>query len=229
MTHKLAQALSTLLHPLLMPTLLSALLLYFSPSVFGVAEISMQWRLLFLIFTTTFLIPLLSIVLMFRVRSYVHDAEKIQANQADNMVNKESNMVTNLEMKEKNDRLMPFLTTTVFYMVTTYLFLRQMNSYYTLVVVLGGITFSIALVTLISLFWKISAHSVGINGVAGFLFGFYQKYGDPLLFYPILFVILIAGLVMSARLLLNTHNPSQVFAGAALGWLVGFGTVYLLI
>jgi membrane-associated phospholipid phosphatase len=205
-TNRLARALSALLHPLLMPTVLFAILLFYSPSVFGIADEALQWRLLILIFITTFLIPLLSILLMFRVRS-----------------------ISTLTLDNNNERFMPFLTTTLFYMVTTYLFLRQMNGYYTMIIVLGSITFSIALVTLISVFWKISAHSVGINGVAGFLFAFYYKYADPQLFYPILVIVLIAGTLMSARLFLNTHSPAQVFIGALIGWVVNFNVVYWLL
>src|SRR5688500_7577201 len=189
-----------------MPTFLFAILLFFSPTVFGIADEALQWRLLILIFITTFLISLLSIILMFRVRS-----------------------INTLTLDNNNERFMPFLTTTLFYMITTYLFLRQMNGFYTMIIVLGGITFSIALITLISVFWKISAHSVAINGVAGFLFAFYYKYADPQLFYPILFIILLAGMLMSARLFLNAHSPMQVFVGALVGWAVNFNIVYWLL
>lgn len=204
--HKSAQALSALLHPLLMPTLLYALLLYFTPSVFGMVNSAQQWFLLIRIFIATFMIPLLSIMLMFRVRS-----------------------VSTLALDDKNERFMPFLITTLFYMLTTYLFVRQMQGYYTMIVVLSSITFSIALVTMITVFWKISAHSVGICGVVGFLFGFYRKYGDPELFYPILAVILVAGMLMSARLYVNAHSPAQVFAGGILGLITSFSAVYFLL
>jgi membrane-associated phospholipid phosphatase len=204
--NRLALALSALLHPLLMPTLLFAILLYFSPAVFGIASEAGQWSIVIRIFLATFLMPFLSILLMFRVRS-----------------------ITTLTLDEKNERFMPFLTTTLIYMVTTFLFLKQMQGFYTMIVVLSSITFSIALVTLITVFWKISAHSVGICGVIGFLFGFYQKYADTQLFYPILAVILIAGLLMSARLYLNSHTPAQVFAGGLLGLAVSFSTIYFLV
>jgi membrane-associated phospholipid phosphatase len=202
----LALAISAVLHPLLMPTLLYAVLFYFSPSVVSIIDSLLQWRLLMLIFITTFLIPLFSIWLLYRVGS-----------------------ITSLTIDNKNERFLPFLSTTLFYMLTTYLFMSQLRGYYTLIVILGSITASLALVTLISVFWKISAHSVGVCGVAGFLFGLYYKYADYQLFYPILVVVIIAGLVMSARLSLNAHDPVQVFAGGLLGWCISFGTIYWLV
>jgi membrane-associated phospholipid phosphatase len=105
----------------------------------------------------------------------------------------------------------------------------KLNGYYTMIIVLASISLSLALVTLISVFWKISAHSVGISGIAGFLFGFYYKYADQQLFYPILAIILIAGLLMSARLALNAHNPMQIFVGALLGWSISFGAIYVFL
>lgn len=202
----MAQAISALLHPLLMPTLLYAIIFYFSPATFSIVNETLQWRLLILIFVSTFIMPLISILLMYRLRS-----------------------ISSLTMDSKNERFLPFLSTTFFYMITTYLFVKQLSGYYTMLIVIGSITLSLALVTLISVFWKISAHSVGICGIVGFLFGFYYKHADQQLFYPILVIILIAGLLMSARLSLNAHNPMQIFAGALLGWSISFGAVYWLL
>lgn len=205
-TNKTARAISVLLHPLLMPTLLYAILFYFSPSALSIANPNSQWLFLLLIFITTFLIPLVGIWLLHRMGA-----------------------VNSLTMDNKNERFLPFLATTFFYMLATYLFINKLNSYYATVVILGSITLSIAIVTIVSLFWKISAHSVGICGVIGFLFGLYYKNADTQLFYPILGVIVIAGLLMSARLSLNAHNPMQILIGAIVGWVISFGSIYWLL
>lgn len=229
----MAQVLSVLLHPLLMPTLLYAILLYFSPAILGASGGNVQWRLTLLgvIFFTTFIIPLISIIFLTRTRTLARaELSKID-NQPETAGEnyEDQNTMVQLEMQEKKDRFMPFLTTTIFYTIITFLFFKQLQASYAMVLVLGSITFSIALVTLITRFWKISAHSVGICGVIGFLFGFYYKFADQQLFYPILLIILFAGLLMSARLALNTHSPAQVFAGALLGFSVSFGAIYWLL
>lgn len=231
-TKKIARALSVLFHPLLMPTLLYALLLYFSPAVIGASGGNAQWRLTLLgvIFVTTFIIPVISVMFLTRTRALA----RAELNKLDNPTNTgeeftQKGSMAELEMQDKKDRFVPFLSTTVFYTVITYMFFKQLHASYAMVVVLGSITFSIALITLITLFWKISAHSAGISGVIGFLFGFYIKFAEQQLFYPILIIILFAGLLMSARLALNTHTPAQVFAGALLGFCVSFGAVYFLL
>jgi hypothetical protein len=231
-TKKTAQALSILLHPLLMPTVLYAILLYFSPAVIGASGGNVQWRftLLGVIFVTTFLIPVISVLFLTRTRRLARaELNKLEApGELPAGGYRERGSFVELEMEDKKDRFVPFLSTTVFYTVITYMFFKQLHASYAMVLLLGTITFSIALITLISLFWKISAHSVGICGVAGFLFGFYYKFAEQQLFYPILGVILIAGLLMSARLALNAHSPAQVFIGALLGFFISYVAILFL-
>jgi membrane-associated phospholipid phosphatase len=183
------------------------------------------------IFVTTFVIPVISVVLLTRTRSLARAELEKSEQPSDTYLPDytEKGTFLQLEMQDKKDRFVPFLSTTVFYTVITYMFFKQLHASYAMVVVLGAITFSIALVTLITYFWKISAHSVGISGVVGFLFAFYYKFAEQPLFYPILVVILMAGLLMSARLALNTHNPAQVLMGALLGFCVSFGAIYFLL
>lgn len=205
-TQKLAHWLSAALHPLLMPTLLYAILFVFSPATFGFPNETVQWQLLFVIFLMTFALPLTGIFILYKTGS-----------------------ISSLAIEDRQERALPFLTTTLFYLMTTYVFTQQLGVYHSLIVILSGITISIILVTIISFFWKISAHSVGISGMMGTVAGLYFQYADPQLFYPILLLIIIAGLLMSARLLLNAHNPAQVFVGALLGFGVGFSVIYWLL
>jgi membrane-associated phospholipid phosphatase len=62
--------------------------------------------------------------------------------------------------------------------------------------------------------------------VVGSLIGINQKFGGGELFYPILVFIPVAGLLMSARLALNAHSPTQILAGCLLGLSISLGTVY---
>jgi membrane-associated phospholipid phosphatase len=83
----------------------------------------------------------------------------------------------------------------------------------------------IGLVTLITLFWKISAHAVGTGGLLGFLFGIVYSFAATELLYPTLVCVLATGLLLSARLYLNAHTPVEVGAGFLLGLTVCFTAV----
>jgi membrane-associated phospholipid phosphatase len=93
------------------------------------------------------------------------------------------------------------------------------------VVILAAVSVCIGLVTLITLFWKISAHAVGTGGLLGFLFGIVYSFAAVELLYPTLVCVLAAGLLLSARLYLNAHTPAEVGAGFLLGLTICFTAV----
>jgi hypothetical protein len=57
---------------------------------------------------------------------------------------------------------------------------------------------------------------VGIGGVLGMVFGLMLLHGAQLRTLPLLLVL--AGALGSARLLVTDHTPAQVYTGAALGF-----------
>jgi membrane-associated phospholipid phosphatase len=55
-----------------------------------------------------------------------------------------------------------------------------------------------------------------------------NKAAEGALLYPVVLLIVLAGLVMSARLYLQVHTLREVGYGAALGFLVGFFGMIIL-
>ncbi|NJO01987.1 MAG: hypothetical protein HC880_10095 [Bacteroidia bacterium] len=110
-----------------------------------------------------------------------------------------------------------------FYAFVTYLFatMEGIRHIPILAVMSGAVTLMWVLITVIHLYWRISAHSVGICGTLGMFFGISLRFSDEGLFYPILVGIVLAGALMSARLYLNLHNLAQVSAGGLLGFSIG--------
>jgi len=195
--NRLAHILSSILHPLLLPTLAFGVLLYISPIAVLSVNFETKWRLLLVIFLLTFVAPVLGVLVFYLTGG-----------------------VESLTMKAKEDRHLPFMMTTLFYLGITTLFTvgKGFRELPVLSVIIGSITFSIGLVTIITFYWKISAHSVGISGVVGFLLGLSIKFGEENLLYPLIITVLLAGLLMSARMYLNAHTPAQIIAGSALGF-----------
>lgn len=116
----------------------------------------------------------------------------------------------------------------IFYSILVY-FIRQapqLND--VILMVMTCVTVSILLVAVISNFWKISAHAVGISGMIGLLGVINNKVPDAMLFYPLIALIFMAGCLMSARLYLNAHTPSQIAGGIILGLSVsGISYIFL--
>lgn len=72
--------------------------------------------------------------------------------------------------------------------------------------------------------WKISAHGVGMGGLLGFLWAM-QTRTEYAILLPLAVAVLCAGAVATARLYLQAHLPSQVYAG----FLVGFASMGLVL
>jgi hypothetical protein len=202
---KLALLLSVVFQPLLMPSLVFGLLFFAVPQASSIPE-SFKVRLFYLIVTSTLLIPM---VLMLGLRW--------------------SGMVKSLHFEEKSDRRTPFILVTLFYLLTTYFLKEKTELDPILWQGMGIITFSVALLTAITYFWKMSAHTTGIGGVLGVLgiLGIYFPSLD--LAYLLVAALLLGGLVASARLYLDAHSPAEVYVGLLVGFVtcwMGFMWIY---
>lgn len=195
-----------------MPTLLFGVLLFQTPSVLGMDAFSNSLRisLLVLIFVGTFMVPSVLIYYLYR-----------------------SGYVQTLQLTSLADRRLPYFLTALVYLVVAYLFTFRMQLVSTLApeigILIASIAVSILLVGMISLTWQISAHSVGIGGVVGIIASIMLKFGINDLFIPLIGLVLLTGLVASARLQLNAHTPSQISAGLGLGLSVSLLTVFWLV
>jgi hypothetical protein len=124
-------------------------------------------------------------------------------------------LVTNLELPRREERIAPYLMTLLYCGMTLYLLYRTPLHpiAYALFI---GILAAIALSTAITIWWKISAHMVGIGGSIGSLFATQLLHGIDL-FVPLIVAILLAGLLGTARLFSSDHSQAQLFTGALLG------------
>jgi hypothetical protein len=79
---------------------------------------------------------------------------------------------------------------------------------------------------IITFFWKISVHALSMGGVVGLLFVITAMLPESDVNYLFFATIIISGLVLSARLKLQSHTPAQVYMGFVLGLFVSFMIIY---
>jgi membrane-associated phospholipid phosphatase len=82
---------------------------------------------------------------------------------------------------------------------------------------------------LITFFAKISIHVSTVFAVIGVLSLVYTRYSEYSLLYPILSMLVLAGIIATARLDLKAHNLKEIAIGASYGLLSGFVSSYFLI
>lgn len=195
------------LHPLLLPTILFLLLLFIAPIPLGAEslELLMKLAVVGFVFIYTFVLPAYFVYLM-----------------------KRWGLISSLKLENLKDRRLPYFVTSIIYTALGY-FLYSKNS---MLFPCGYILWSIAAVILclgiISLWWQISAHAAGVGGMIGALAGILGQLGEQNLFFPLLFMVILSGYVISARLALNAHTPAQVGAGFLLGLGISLASIFML-
>ena len=144
-----------------------------------------------------------------------------------------SKIITSMSIPDRKERI-PIFIITLFYYLLAYYFLRKIHvtnldflgafmSFLTGCIILTGLSL------MITFFWKISIHAIGISGLAGAFLGFSELLfpvlnADEMIIINILLLLLI-GVVCSARLYLKAHSFLQIIGGITLG----FGVEYLVV
>ncbi len=204
----LAKILSYLIHPLFMPTY-GMLLIFFSNQLTGfncyaMPDVMAINKMIFLVVIVfTMIIPGLSALLLKRMGK-----------------------IKSLSMETRQERQIPFAITGFCYLAAYSIIQNFMESANQMIlIVLAGAQLAILVALIISTFWKVSIHMIGIGGIVGMellMMKFFHSSWEILL-YATLF---IAGLVGFARLRLNAHQPAEVLVGFILGVLSE--TIFLL-
>ena len=188
---KLTQLISILLHPMFMPLLALHLTLLVLPSL--AFTLSQNLLLIYgILVFSTMILPLVSIFWLMR-----------------------KGKVSSLEMSNHKERSLP-LFKTVIWMSFGY-YLLQNLLFYTPILkaeLLGAIII-ILIAAIVSKYWKISLHLLGIGGVVGVFIALQIMHGDFL--YLLLLFILLSGLLGVARIKQKAHNYAQVYAGFLVG------------
>ena len=207
MIRTLAIGISAVMHPLLMTTYLFALLFFYAPLITRPLSPAAANYILLALFITTFVLPLVSIAALrfsaFRV----------------------TNSFAALSLPTRRERILPFFFTSLFYLITTYMFLAKFRVNLVLVVILGGATALILAVSTATLLTKISAHAASGGALVGFLIGLSIRYPQSFLFIPVVVAIVLTGAVMSARLYLDLHSARGVWLGVGLGVVVSLSSI----
>ncbi len=96
---------------------------------------------------------------------------------------------------------------------------------------LWGCILAMIIAYIVSQFWKISFHAIGMGGLLGLLFIIWIKKFFLLseeLAWIVPLVVLFSGLVGTARLYLNAHTPAQLYVGYLVGFISIVTTSFLL-
>ena len=138
-------------------------------------------------------------------------------------------LIKDLHVNVREQRLFPYLFTALCYGVAAYYLYSSCHAPQWCVMFMVGSAITVILMALINLKWKVSAHMAGIGGVIGLI---YQIHVQGLSAFDLLWLlclsIIVAGLLVSSRLILKRHDIWQVLVGAVVGFLCVSLTMRLL-
>lgn len=201
----ISKILSFIFHPLLIPTYLFLILFSLFPTLFRHEQL--VWLFLGIIIILTFVVPVWSVLLL-----------------------KHLGIISSIYLNEQKERTLPFMLTTLIYAGTYWFLLSlEIDVFNVLPKIMLLITFSIFISTIITYFWKISVHAIGISGIIGILtrIAFSVQSVELLIFLMI--GLILSGFVMSARLSLNAHTPKQLYVGFLVGFLISFSASFWIL
>ncbi|MCF8303764.1 MAG: hypothetical protein K9I94_10860 [Bacteroidales bacterium] len=203
METRLARIISYIFHPLLMPTY--GLFIMFNLKAYFAMAIPEQakWMIIGLVFITTFLIPLLLVMLMVR-----------------------RGMISSLFVDNKTERFYPFTVIAIFYLLAFYMF-RQLELAPFFQMFLFGALVLVIMAMAINFYWKISLHMTAVGGLLGVFLALTFRLMIDLSMY-LFITILIGGLIGFARLKLKSHDSKQVYTGFVMGGVVMFSIFYFI-
>lgn len=140
-----------------------------------------------------------------------------------------SNFITDFNLVDKKQRIIPYLFVTCFYGISAYMFYAKLSNNNLIFLVFSTTTALLFTLTVVTYFWKISVHGAGIGGTIGFILALSLVY--PMLHFEIALSVLITitGLIVYARLTLNAHTPLQVYAGVLLGVVLCYSSLYFFL
>lgn len=187
-TKAIAGIISILTSPLIMPTYGMIISLWGTYLVFAPA--STRWQVLMLTFAATTMLPVIVIFLLMKACVIKHPS-----------------------LNDRNDRPYVYAAAAMAYLGVSF-YLSKINAPQWLSTFMLAAAFAAVVTMIVNFKWKISGHATSAGGLTAFTFVLCFRnltlHNNEWLFVV---TVLIAGAVMTSRLILDRHTLAQVAAG----------------
>lgn len=185
-----AKVISAVFTPFSIPFL--AFLILFIFSYLRIMPIQYKLIVLGVVYCFTILMPMLTIFLFRKINGFSPD-----------------------DLAERKRRYMPFILTIISY-VFCLLMMRRLNiPWYMTGIILAALVMMVICV-IVNLKWKLSEHMAGAGAVIGGLVAFSALFGYNPVWWLCVF-ILVAGVLGTARIILQHHTLGEVMGGFTVG------------
>jgi hypothetical protein len=178
-------------HPLLLPTYAFIMVILSQPFLFAAHPVN-GWVLVLRVFINTFVFPSICLLILWRL-----------------------GWLKSLEAQTREERIIPYVAIGALY-IWTYISFRKSPEPQILNIVLLGSCIALFTCFMFNIFSKISIHAAGFGAII-ILAALNLWFSSFDMRWMLLLVILLAGLVGSARLYLQSHTLKEVMIGYTVG------------
>ena len=185
-----ARVISAIFTPFSIPFL--AFLILFLFSYLRIMPIQYKLIVLGVVYCFTILMPTLTIFLFRKINGFSPE-----------------------DLGERKRRFMPFLLTITSYVFCLVMMHRLNIPWYMTGIILAALIMMVICID-VNLKWKLSEHMAGVGAIVGGLVSFSALFGYNPVWWLCLF-ILIAGVLGTARIILQHHTLGEVLVGFAVG------------
>lgn len=127
---------------------------------------------------------------------------------------------TTFQMGRKERRMMPYIIAIMCYFTCYYLMTVMRIPQFMANIVVTALAIQVVC-AIVNIWWKICIHMAGIGGMAGALLAISLVFQfNPLWWLSV--IILVAGLIGTARMILRQHSLRQIVGGFVVGAVCGF-------
>lgn len=199
-----AKLISYILHPLFVPIYAMLFLVYIHPSFFAGFSPKQQGQTILISLVNLVFFPLIAVLLL-----------------------KAVGFIPSIFLRNQKDRIIPYIASGIFYFWCYTVFKEQ--SIYPPVAAsfVLGIFLASSGALIANIYFKISMHAIGMGGWLG-LFVLIANSGSMLMTWPLAVVILLTGFVGTSRLLLQNHNPFEIYTGFLLGFIAQVAAYFVV-
>lgn len=177
-----------------MGVVMAAYLLFIHPNYFVGFSEKAKWLKLIIVINNTLLFPIIVVVLL-RALGF----------------NK------SLLLKSQKERIVPYIACITFFFWSYYIFKHQPENPSALVAMCRGMFLSAAAALLLNNYFKISMHGIGIGGLLGLMMVSILD-GSQYIGTPMLIVLIISGLTITARKIVSDHSWLDLISGCIIGF-----------
>lgn len=189
----IAHIVSYIFHPLFIPVYITSLMLFVHPLVFAGYDTTQKLRLLSTVLVNLTFLPAVTVFLCWRLR-----------------------FISNMYLETQKDRIIPLAAAMIFYFWCWFVLKNFTEIPLIFREFLLGSFITIIVAWLANISFKISLHALAMGGMVFYIFLLVYTVDGGSAWY-LAAAVLITGAVCTARLVLSTHRPFEIYSGLIFG------------